>query len=315
MSEQTRFKIRRRYLVPSSQSSIDDITGPSEAINRLRRKLRAELTKSTKGAQFDARDIVRGPAIIADDLPDRNWYQVGADVVTSAVMPVWISLMSPGDLGMDYDRRYISDSEQAKAFIRQGNSLVLSTEMLADMSRFCAKYSQPRMTGAQLSTMVAEFDATFGREGIVSWSEFINLEFGLIFQQRKSTFVWTAVGLGSAVPAAQGGMLGGDNNHMWGLAQFKSSTYDGVRSWLRDNFKATPLALPASVRSCTFPQQLCAMYILAIINQPTVLAAGKKPDTRQLYLIHNQGAPSYRSGVAKNVRGQSPAVRAMLAER
>lgn len=314
MDEQTRFKTRRRYLVPSSQSSIDDITGPSEAIVRLRRRLRAELIERT-GDSSVPRSLVRGPAIIADDRPDRNWYQTGADVVISTVMPVWLSLMSPGELGMDYDRRYINESEQAKAFIRQGNSLVLSTEMLADMSSFCAKHSQLRMTGAQLSSLVAEFDATFGREGIVSWSEFINLEFGLIFQQRKSTFVWTASGLGSAVPAAQGGMLGGDNNHMWGLAQFKSSTYDGVRSWLRDNFKNSPLFLPASVRSCSFSQQLCAMYILAIINQPTVLAANKKPDTRQLYLIHNQGASSYRSGVAKNVRGQSRAVQVMLAER
>lgn len=315
MAEYPGFKVRRRHLNPSTPSSIDDITGPSEAINRLRRRLRQELSRPTGESTNGLRGRTRTVAVIDDDAADRNWYQVGADVATSVLMPSWLSLMSPGELGMEYDQRYINDSEQAKRFIAQGNTLVLSSDILSDMAKFCAKHSDVRMTGAKLAGLVSEFDALFGREGIVSWTEFVALEFGLIFQQGKSTFVWTCIGPGSAVPTSQGGMLGGDNNHMWGLAQFKSSTYDGVRRWLQSQFKNSPLFLPATVRSCTFAQQLCSMYILAIINQPTVLAVGKRPDTRQLYLIHNQGEPRYRSGVPLNVRGQSRAVREMLAER
>lgn len=252
-----------------------------------------------------------GAAILNDvaDFSARGY----VDAAFAMITPRLSAATYIGNAGMSYEVDFLQSAE-AKKYVTQGYALVLSSAVLAKMKAFCDANPEVIRTGKQLADLVDSFDATFGREGLVSWHKFAEHEFGFIFSPKRAKTLYYATGPRSQAVYTNGGMRGGYMNHMWGLGQFLSSTYGDVYSFLVNRKLLVRLPMPASCFDQTFAQQLCATYLLAIINQPTIVRCGYRVSTDELYLIHNQGMGAYEKK-RWNFAGMPPKVRAWLATR
>lgn len=229
--------------------------------------------------------------------------------------PVELARMSISSTAREHNYNRYLTPEQRK-MQQRGYRLFINPVIAGDLNEFVKLYSESTMTGEEIRAMAEAFDAQFTPTADFGKGSYFTFMVEKEWPLTKKSFKSGSRLLYTATPV--GGMRGGGYNKRtgkptgsyWGITQFSAGTYDMVQR----KAGGWGLDLPARREDMTFGAMLVASYVLALMGQPYIIAAGGSVNPLTIYVSHNQGFGVWQNKTVPSSfwEGQSASAKELL---